>query len=170
MNILFLEAAEKLLANDPDVIVPVKKLWKQSLDTVSDQNPLTLEEFSDALAHDSRFEFISGEWTDVGAGVNDSKQNIENREQMEALGIYQGERVKLQRIHLTPALLANVMSKKIDTTIDALMRAWDMRPEGDSETEDQLLQILIQAKKLQHDLQALLAEESFREQEIKNDE
>ena len=170
MNTPFLDAAEKLLANDPDVIVPVKKLWKLSLDAVPDWNPLTLDEFADALAHDNRFEFISGEWTDVAAGVNASKQSIEDHEQMEALGIYEGERVKLQRIHLTPALLASIMSKKIDTTIDALMRAWDMRPQGDSETEDELLKILIQAKKLQHDLHALLAEESFREQEIKNDE
>lgn len=169
MNKSFLDAAEQILANDPDIVVPVKKLWKLSLESVHNRNPLTLGEFSDALASDDRFEFVSGEWIDE-TGNNTSIRSVEDQEQMESLGIFAGERVKLQRVDITPALLAGIMIKKMDTTINALIRAWDMRPEGDSETEDQLLHILVQAKKLQHDLHSLLAEESFREKETQKGE
>ncbi len=169
MNNPFLDAAEKLLANDPDVIVPIKKLWKLSLDALADRDPLPFDEFSRAITYDDRFEFVSGEWLDAASGIEPSEKSVEDQAQMEILGIYGGERVKLRRIQITPALLTGIMSKKIDSTIDALMRAWDMRPEGDSETEDQLLQILVQAKKLQNDLHMLLAEESSPEKEKKND-
>jgi hypothetical protein len=166
MNNTFLDTAEKLLTNDPEVIVPIKRLWKQSLDASIDRNLPTLNEFTDALAHDDRFEFISAEWASVAADTDVSEQPARERETMENVGIYAESHVKLRRIQITPTLLAGIMSKKIDTTIEALMHAWDIRPQGDSETEDQLLQILVQAKKLQHDLRALLAEKSSREQEI----
>jgi hypothetical protein len=155
----FLNAAEQLLANDPDVIVSVRKLWTLSCETVTDPDPLTLEEFTLAIAHDDRFELISGEWTDTASNVVSTGQSGSA-----------GEHVKLQRIQITPALLTGIMSKKLDTTFDALHRAWEMRPEGDTETENQLLQILAEVKKLQHDLQTLLEDESFRKGEIKNGE
>jgi hypothetical protein len=166
----FLNAAEKLLANDPDVVVSIKKLWTLSCETVTDRDPITLEEFTHALAHDDRFELISGEWTDTASRVIASGQSGHNEENKNTIQIGAGEHVKLQRIQITPALLTGIMSRKIDTTLDALMHAWDMRPEGDTETENQLLQILAEVKKLQHDLRTLLAEESFREGKIKNGE
>lgn len=170
MNDSILNAAEQLLTNDPDVVVPINKLWKLAHEAVTDRDSLTLPEFTDALAHDDRFELISGEWSDTTSGINAPIESVAAPEAAKTFEYDGSSHVKLKRIQITPALLAGIMSKKIETTLDALTRAWDLRPEGDTEAENQLLQILTEVKKLQHDLQALLAEETFREGETKNDE
>jgi hypothetical protein len=164
MNDPFLDAAENLLANDPDVVVSIKKLWTLSSETLANRTPVTLEEFTRAIVHDDRFELISGEWADPVPGA--PALSGSNQENSDAVKEGPAGHVKLQRIQITPALLTSIMSRKVDSTLDALMRAWDMRPEGDTETENQLLQILSEVKKLQNDLQTLLAEGSGRTGEI----
>ena len=53
---------------------------------------------------------------------------------------------------------------KVDQTLDTLKQAWDIRPKDDEATEDQLLEALAKAQKLQRDLRGILSREKEGEE------
>ncbi len=128
-----LDSAEKILENDREVIVAVPRLWEQAHDPAA-AHRLPLGDFTESLARDDRFEVFPAR-----DGIPDY--------------------VKLRRVKITPGVLAGVMSTKIENAITTLVQAWDERPPGDRQTEEQLIQILAQARKLREDLQELMGGE-----------
>lgn len=159
-----LDEAERLLEQDEDVIVAVKKLWVHVRQTAEDndwQMP-SLAEFTTLLMQDDRFEFMP-EQESIDEEEDFPEEDREEEEsEAERFGFYSGQRVKLARIQLTPERLGSIIRRKVDDTMDALMKAWEERPEGDQETEDKLLDALSQTQKLQHEVKETFSEEKMK--------
>ncbi len=159
-----LDEAERLLEQDEDVIVPVKKIWVQVRQIAEDndwQMP-SFTEFTSLLMEDDRFEFISeGESTDVGEDLTEEGLDEEELE-AEHIGFYAGHRVKLARIQLTPDRLGGIIRRKVDDTMGALLKAWEARPEGDAATEDKLLEALTETQKLQREVADTFSKEKMK--------
>lgn len=162
-----LNEAERILASDRDVIVAVKKVWaeveKQGRKQGFEMPPLA--DFTALLEGDSRFEFIpsldeNGEPPDMSA-----REESTQEEALESLGFYSGDRVKLKSVELTPEVIGNLIRRKVDMTMDALTRAWERRPEGDQETEDQLLDILAKTQKLQREVKSTFSDDKMKQLE-----
>lgn len=160
-----LNEAERILAAEKDVIVPVKKIWKQVEKQGKSQGfeVPALVDFSALLEADRRFEFMPshelGEEPFNNVGVEDPTEEAE----LENLGFYSGDRVKLRKVELTPELIGDMIRRKVDMTMHALTQAWEKRPEGDQETEDQLLEILAKTQKLQREVKKTFSEERMKE-------
>jgi len=163
-----LNEAERILASDKDVIVAVKKVWaevdKQGRKQGFEMPPLA--DFTALLEGDSRFEFIpsldeNGEPPDMSV-----REDSPQEEELENLGFYSGDRVKLKSVELTPEVIGNLIRRKVDMTMDALTRAWERRPEGDQETEDQLLDILAKTQKLQREVKTTFSNDKMKRLEI----
>jgi len=156
-----LSVAEQILENDEDIIVPIKKVWLKIRDEHHLEVP-PLEQFTTMMRKDERFEFMpEHEDSDIYEGWAQEEIEEDERE-MEKLGFFRGARVKLKRIEMTPEKLADILRRKVDNMMDALTKAWETRPEGDTETEDQLLQILASAQKLQREVKEKLTPEKMR--------
>lgn len=160
-----LNEAERILASDKDVIVPVKKIWeavekqgkKQGFEIPS------LADFTALLEGDSRFEFMLS-LDENGEPLEDfPREESEQEEELESMGFYSGDRVKLKGVELTPDVIGGLIRRKVDMTMDALTRAWERRPEGDQDTEDQLLDILAKTQKLQREVKNTFSEERMKE-------
>lgn len=162
-----LNEAERILASDKDVIVAVKKIWAE-VDKQGRAQGFEIPSFADftaLLEGDSRFEFIpsldeNGEPPDVSA-----REESPQEEELENLGFYSGDRVKLKSVELTPEVIGNLIRRKVDKTMDALTRAWERRPEGDQETEDQLLDILAKTQKLQREVKSTFSNDKMKQLE-----
>ena len=162
-----LNEAERILASDKDVIVPVKKIWEAVDKQGRAQGfeiPL-LPDFTALLEGDTRFEFLAS-LDENGEPLEDlPREGTDQEEELESLGFYSGDRVKLRSVELTPEVIGGLIRQKVDMTMDALARAWERRPEGDSETEDQLLDILAKTQKLQREVKDTFSNERMKELE-----
>lgn len=163
-----LNEAERILASDKDVIVPVKKIWdavdgqgkKQGFDIPS------LPDFTALLEGDPRFEFMPS-LDENGQPIDGSRrEDSDQQEELESLGFYSGDRVKLKSVELTPEVLGSLIRRKVDLTMSALTKAWERRPEGDQDTEDQLLDILAKTQKLQREVKSTFSSEKMKELEV----
>ncbi|GJQ21474.1 MAG: hypothetical protein HBSIN02_18290 [Bacteroidia bacterium] len=150
-----LNEAERILAADKDVIVAVKKVWLEVCREGGAQGfeVPQLSDFTAMLEGDPRFEFfpVRNTLQDDLDNPPDEDTPLEEAE-MEQLGFFSGDRVKLKNVELTPTLLGTIIRSKVDRTMDALTKAWELRPEGDQNTEDRLLEILAKTRKLQQDV------------------
>ncbi len=88
------------------------------------------------------------------------------QEEMGSLGFYSGDRVKLRTVELTPEVIGGLIRRKVDMTMDALTKAWNRRPRGDQDTEDQLLDILAKTQKLQREVKDTFSAEKMKELDI----
>jgi len=157
-----LNEAERILAADKDVIVAVKKLWgevEQAGKELGFEVP-GFQDFSAMLEGDPRFEFLPLHKT-VTEDLEDpiSGENAPDESEMEQLGFFSGDRVKLRHVQLNPQLLGSIIRSKVDRTMNALTKAWDMRPEGDRDAEDQLIEILARTQKLQREVKKTFSNE-----------
>lgn len=150
-----LNEAERVLASDKDVIVAVKKLWNEVEQAGKRQgfDVPGFQDFSAMLEGDPRFEFLPLHKT-VTEDLEDPipHEDTPDEIEMEQLGFFSGDRVKLRSVQLNPQRLGSIIRSKVDRTMNALTKAWDMRPEGDRATEDQLLEILSRTQKLQREV------------------
>jgi hypothetical protein len=160
-----LNEAERILASDKDVIVPVKKIW----DAVEKQGRAqgfeipALPDFTALLEGDTRFEFLAS-LDENGEPIEDTpRDGTDQEEELESLGFYSGDRVKLRSVELTPEVIGGLIRQKVDMTMDALARAWERRPEKDPGTEDQLLDILAKTQKLQREVKNTFSDERMKE-------
>ncbi|MEX0601880.1 MAG: hypothetical protein WD295_00980 [Bacteroidota bacterium] len=150
-----LNEAERMLAADKDIIVPVKKLWTEVAKAGS-AHPFEvpgLVDFTALLEGDHRFEFVASHNSivdDLEGGTDADKE--EEEKELENLGFFSGDRVKLRRLQLSPEVLGEIIRSKVDRTMDALTKAWELRPDGDRETEDTLLEILSRTQHLQKEV------------------
>lgn len=163
-----LNEAERILASEKDVIVPVKKIWdavdkqgkKQGFDIPA------LADFTALLEGDTRFEFMPS-LTEEGEPADEApREESDQQEELESLGFYSGDRVKLRSVELTPEVIGGLIRRKVDMTMDALTKAWDRRPEGDQGAEDQLLEILAKTQKLQREVKNTFSPERMKELEL----
>jgi hypothetical protein len=149
----------EILESDPDFYVPVKKLWLM-LQQEGLEVDAEMENFSNYLRTDARFEFASG--IDLGDRSLPPELCMQEEQQMEALGIFGGPRVKLVTREMTVEDIFTGLSNSLKCMNDALQSAWDTRPEGDQETEDQLLEILAAGQKLEREIQELLSQDDSK--------
>lgn len=167
-----LNEAERILASDKDVIVPVKKIW-EAVDRQGKKQGFeipSLPDFTALLEGDVRFEFMPSLDED-GEPIDASQHDDADREEeLETLGFYSGDRVKLKSVELTPETLGGLIRRKVDMTMDALTKAWERRPEGDQDAEDQLLDILAKTQKLQREVKSTFSPERMRELEAALDQ
>ena len=150
-----LNEAERILASDRDVIVAAKKLWNE-VEEAGKRMGFDVPKFPDfsaMLEGDPRFEFLPLHKT-VTEDLEDPLPHDDSPDEseMEQLGFFSGDRVKLRNVQLNPQILGTIIRSKVDRTMNALAKAWDMRPEGDRATEDQLLEILARTQKLQREV------------------
>ena len=155
--------AIEILETDPDFYVPVKKLWLMcqgeglGLDLESD-------DFHRMLVDDERFEFTPG--VDHTEGFEDDPEfAAEMEREMEALGFYSGLRVKLVSREMIAEDVFAAMARSLTRMNEALQGAWETRPEGDQETEDQLLDILAAGQKLEREIQELIEQQEKKGEE-----
>jgi len=145
MNIQTMNIVEKILNEERDFIVPIKKIWlKVSLLGYADQ--LSFEEFSFMLHEDDRFEVY-----------DDNDPNFEslfgeNKIELEELGYYFGPRVMLKTRKPSRIEIGKILITKTEQIFDNLKKAWEVRPQDEDE-EDQLLQALASTQKLLRTLQ-----------------
>ena len=163
-----LNEAERILASEKDVIVPVQKIWdavdkqgkKQGFDIPA------LADFTALLEGDSRFEFMPS-LNENGEPVDgELRDESDQQEELESLGFYSGDRVKLRSVELTPEVIGGLIRRKVDMTMDALTKAWARRPEGDQDAEDQLLDILAKTQKLQREVKNTFSPEKMKQLEL----
>lgn len=163
-----LNEAERILASDKDVIVPVKKIW----DAVDSQGKKqgfeipSLPDFTALLEGDPRFEFMASLEENAESTEGLLAEESDQQEELESLGFYSGDRVKLKSVELTPEVLGELIRRKVDLTMSALTKAWERRPEGDQDTEDQLLDILAKTQKLQREVKSTFSPEKMKELEV----
>ncbi len=158
MNKELKDLVEEILENDVDVIVPVKKIWKmlQFSDKYKEIPVTTLSEFIETLRGDERFEFLPAvDYDGIYEGLGD-EEKAERESEMESLGFFKGERIKLIKIELTGELLGEMMEKSVNRMMNALEKAWDTRPDGKG-TEKKLLEIMKKTQQLQKDIQKTVA-------------
>ena len=136
----------EILETDPDFFVPIKKLWLmlQGEGLALDTEPETLHRM---LQEDERFEFAPG--VDHKEGFAEIKQD------MEMLGFYSGPRIKMASREMTADAIFAAMARRLEQMNAALQGAWDTRPEGDQDMEEQLLDILATGQKLEREIRNL---------------
>lgn len=149
MTAEWLEWACVALADDDDVVVPVKKLWKRW--TAEHATP-DLAAFTAGVLADERVELMAE--VDHAEGLEDlpADELAEHVRGLEALGYFSGPRVKLRARELTLAHIVAMITRHNDRMEAALRQAQAALPaEMDAQTAGLL-----------SDLQARAAE--FREQ------
>jgi len=154
-------AAQELATAD-EFYVPVKKLWVE-LQRLAEMPRLPLEEFTRLLEADERFEFEEG--IDFGEGFPAEMQE-EERASMEELGFYSGPRAKLKDREITREDLERILQGHTDNLLTALRGAWETRPQGDQEAEDQLLDLLALAQRLQRETLEAIQEKAVDEEPV----
>ena len=156
----------EILETDPDFFVPVKKLWLMLQGERLALN-VELEDFHLMLTADERFEFTPG--TDYSDEFEEDPKFAEDMErEMEALGFYSGPRVKLVSREMAAEDVFAAMARSLTRMNEALQGAWETRPEGDQEIEDQLLDILAAGQKLEREIQGLIDQQT--EHPVQEDE
>lgn len=133
----------EILQNDPDFLVPVKKLMKHFL---MDE---TLPEYP---------EFLSRLKADPGLVVMDLEDKSEDEdwdeEEMEALGYYTGPRVRLRERVPSPADIAAILKRHTDRMMESLGQAYCLGLDSfTEEEEDGMLALLERAKNLRDSVQ-----------------
>lgn len=78
------------------------------------------------------------------------------------LGLNDSPRVMLQSRVPTKLEIIIFLLQKANQTYDALFKAWQIRPRDDEDTEDQLLDALAKAQKLQRELRAIKHQEDSK--------
>jgi len=141
--VTILEESESFLVPVDWIVEEIKKT--DNFIAVSDETLTTL------LRNDPRIKIF--EKSDLGK-LAESKW-APSPEQMRSLGIYQGARVMLKSRVPTKTEIIRFLQQKADQTFEALLKAWEIRPEDDLETEDQLLDALAKAQKLQRELRTI---------------
>lgn len=145
--------AASVLETDEEILVPVKKLWKE----YAQISQVSLDEFTRALEGDARFEFMGG--VDHRRDLEDLAEEElgEHIEEMEALGYFSGPRVKMKDREITPEHIAKMLKKHTDRMMESLWAAFDVRPEDlPKGGDEELLDLIARAKELQLKVQEVL--------------
>jgi len=129
-----LNKIEKILQDEKEFLLPVKKIWYQV------QDEIELDELAEELRKDKRFKVHEGK---------DEPWEKDDEPRMESLGYYLGPRVMLVSRTPTKEEMAKSLADKMQKMADNLQKAYDSRPEDmTDEEEKQLLEAMKRAKDL----------------------
>lgn len=135
----------EVLRQDPDFIVPVKKLYKHFL------RGLALPPYEEFLAEIK----ASPDLVTVDLGEDDADDWDEA--EMEALGYYNGPRVRLRDRVPTPADMAEILKRHTDKMMESLGQAYCLGTEHfTDEEEDAMLALLKRAGNLKKSVDQLI--------------
>ncbi|MBN2417586.1 hypothetical protein JXO52_17245 [bacterium] len=138
-----LERAESFLVPLEWIIEKLEEANK--LPSISD------EELIDSLRQDPRVKVFEKEDPEEIAG----EEFPAAAQSISSLGLSGSPRVMLKSRVPTKSEIVAFLLQKADQTYDALFKAWQIRPEHDEDTEDQLLDALAKAQKLQRELRTI---------------
>ncbi len=143
----------EILETDPDFYVPIKKLWLM-LQAEGLALDLELEEFHAQLEADDRFEIE--DFDDSLPGEPEEVAEIER--DLEALGFFGGPRVKLASREMTAEDIMAGLLRSLERMNEALRGAWETRPAGDRETEEELLDALALGQEMEEEIRRMIEE------------
>lgn len=143
----------EILETDPDFYIPIKKLWLM-LQAEGLALDLELEEFRAQLEADDRFEIE--DFDDSLPGDPEVVAEIER--DLEAMGFFGGPRVKLASREMTAEDIIAGLLRSLERMNEALRGAWETRPEGDRETEEQLLDALALGREMEEEVRQIVEE------------
>lgn len=147
---LITDRAAAILAEHPDIIMPVKQLWRD-LQVAGLTIALPLDDFISLLENDPRIEFVDG----IDFGEEDAEIELV----LDTLGLVSGPRVKLAARELTATHVAQMLDRSTQRLVDALKEAWHLRPEGDPEMDLKLLMAIDVAEELRRSIRAAFEQE-----------
>lgn len=138
---------KELLREDPDFLVPVKKLMRHFL---KDE---PLPEYHEFLA------LLKADPDLVVMDLEDKSEDEDwDEKEMEALGYYTGPRVRLKDRVPSPADIAAILKRHTDRMMEALGQAYCLGVEDfTEEEEDGMLELLARAKNLRDSVQKAIS-------------
>ena len=155
----------EILETDPDFYVPIKKLWLM-LQGEGLALDLELDEFRAQLEADDRFEIE--DFDDSLPGEPEEVAEIE--QELEALGFFGGPRVKLASREMTAEDIMAGLLRSLQRMNEALRGAWETRPEGDWETEEELLDALAIGQEMEEEIRQIIEERRWENEAPDNGE
>jgi len=138
-----LQWTEEVLKETEEFFLPLRKLWKMSQDEGYETQ---YEEFASLLRSDPRFEFHGRQPAEESLPPTDEAE-------MEQMGFYGGPLVGLKGREPTREQVRDILLKKMDKMLWALQKAYEVRPEGDEATEDDLIEAMARAKRLRQGIE-----------------
>jgi|YNPBryBLVA2012_1023415.scaffolds.fasta_scaffold01348_11 Asp-tRNA(Asn)/Glu-tRNA(Gln) amidotransferase A subunit family amidase len=135
----------EILETTPHFFVPVRDMWRMLRDEGTLPADLDLYTFYSRLAADERFEMIEGIDSNGELGENLSLL-------AEAMGGLGGPQVKLASRLMTADDVFEGLRQSLRQLREALLGAWETRPETDAETDSQLLQAISAAEQLEQEV------------------
>lgn len=139
----------EILETTPQFFVPVRDMWQMLRDEGTLPATLDLYTFYTQLAADERFEMIEGIDSDGELGENLSLL-------AEAMGGLGGPQVKLASRQMTAEDVFAGLRQSLHDLKEALLEAWETRPETDAEADSQLLQAIAAAEQLEQEVIAMI--------------
>lgn len=152
-----LERVVLLLEGTESFIVPVYWVWKRLGEDLPGLK-MTIEELIEELRKDERFKLFEGQEFDLA----DELRSFVSDQDMDAIGSYRGPRIMLKSRIPSRKEVISLLTEKVNQTFEALKKAWDVRPPGDENVEDQLLEALAKAQRLQRELQKVFSQKEYK--------
>jgi len=150
-----LKRAETILEVSKSLVVPVKWVYNVLQDEL-EQEDISLNSLTEAFRFHPKFRVVEDDAFDDYQDLS----SIVPESEMESMGLFRGPRVMLRHRYPDQKEVAVQLLKKADATFENLKKAWDIRPSDDEAVEDQLLDALAKAQRLQRELRAIFMEKS----------
>ncbi|MBI1880860.1 MAG: hypothetical protein HYR94_22000 [Chloroflexi bacterium] len=150
MSSEILDWVHTYLAQDEDIVVPIKKMWNEWRAKHAEPS---LDNFTALLLADDRFEEMDGvDHTEGFEGLT-PEELAEYVRDMEEVGFFSGPRLKLKSREITLEHIVFMMTKHNDRMEAALQQARAVMPDDVSEEEEgQLIDIMAQAQEFRRHL------------------
>jgi hypothetical protein len=136
------------LERDDEIIVPVKKMWK---DWRATHDAPALEAFTAMVMADERIADMGGLDDSGGAGSLTPEAAAENLRQSEAIGLFAGPLVKLKSREITDENVARMLNRQNERIMAALDQVIEALPSdlGDTDEADlsEAQQMMLQLRK-----------------------
>jgi len=141
------------LAEDEDIVVPIKKLWNEWV--ILHGGP-PLDKFAAIILVDEQIEEMDSVDHNKGMEWMTKKELAEYEHEMEAMGFYSGPRVKLKSREISLEHIVKMITKHNDNMEQALRHARDAMPEDvDDQEEGMLIDIIFEARNMRRKLREL---------------
>jgi hypothetical protein len=162
MTTELLEWVNQYLANDEEIIVPIKKMW---IEWRADHEEPSLEEFTVAVLADPRNEEMPGVDHAEGLEEMSPEEQEEYEKTMEEMGFFSGPRVKLKSREITREHLARMIFKHNERLEQALRAAYEAMPqETEEQQEGELIDLIEKVREFRQTLREMGLEQSDDEQ------
>ena len=137
-----LSRAIEILEDDPEIYLPVERLWL-TLRTEGLAMDLDRESFQRELEADSRFDFTA-------------PPVLLSADETASFGLAAGPHVKLSSRQVTTDAVLDILEHNVDQLHEVLLRAWENRPLGDDRAEAMLVEAMAKAEKLRSEIRDVI--------------